>query len=170
MKDRVPTYPGRMKLTDVNTGVVTYVDMELADQPIEDGTPLNKANLLTDATATALGLDPLDDPSPDDAFDQIANEKQDNGVQYTATLPSAGWTLSSGYYTQTVTVSGLLASYATDPIVDVALSGNDAATDDALVEAWAYISLVETGADSVTAYCTQKAPSVNVPIIIIVFP
>lgn len=169
MKDRVPTYPGRVRMTPV-TGQTNVYDMELADQPTEAGTPLNKANLLTDATATALGLDPSDNPSPDDAFDQIAQAKQDNGVQYTATLPSSGWSLVNGYYTQTVTVSGLLASYATDPIVDVALSGNDAATDDALVEAWAYISLVETGTDSVTAYCTQAAPSVNVPIIIIVFP
>ena len=165
MKDRIPTHAGRVLLVPV-TGETNKYDMSLADEPTEAGTPLNKANLLTDATATALGLDPNDNPSVNDAFGAV----QAKGVQYTATLPTSGWTLSSGYYTQTVTVTGLKASYATDPIVDVALTGNDAATDDALIEAWAYISLCDTGTNSITAYCTQAAPAVNVPIIIIVFP
>lgn len=169
MKDRVPTHAGRVQLLPV-TGQPNKYDLTMADEPSVVGTALNKANLLTDATATALGLNPGDDPTPNDAFAQIASAKQDNGVQYNATLLSTGWTSSSGYYVQTVTVSGIAASYDTDPIVDVSLSGTDAATDDALVEAWAYISLVETGANSITAYCTQAAPSVNVPIIIIVFP
>lgn len=34
----------------------------------EAGTSLSKANLLSDATVTALGLDPVDDPTVDDAF------------------------------------------------------------------------------------------------------
>lgn len=54
MKDRVPTYPGRVKLTPV-AGQVNTFDMVRADQPVEEGTPLNKASLLTDATAAKLG-------------------------------------------------------------------------------------------------------------------
>lgn len=165
MKDRVPQYPGRVQLLPV-TGQANKYDMTLADEPTEQGTPLNKANLLTDATATALGLDPNDNPSVNDAFGAV----QAKGVQYTATLPTSGWALSGGYYTQTVTVTGLKASYATDPIVDVALTGTDAATDLALVTAWAEINLCETGTNAITAYCTSTAPAVNVPIIIIVFP
>lgn len=55
MKDRVPTYPGRVKLTPVS-GQTNVYDLERADAPTEAGTPLNKANLLTDETATTIGL------------------------------------------------------------------------------------------------------------------
>jgi hypothetical protein len=40
--DRVPTYPGRVKLTPVSGQANTY-DMQRADEPITVGTPLNKA-------------------------------------------------------------------------------------------------------------------------------
>ena len=40
--DRVPTYPGRVVLTPVSGQQNTY-DLVRADQPIEEGTPLNKA-------------------------------------------------------------------------------------------------------------------------------
>lgn len=53
MKDRVSTYPGRVTLTPVSGQANTY-DLVRADSPTEQGTPLNKANLLTDATAAAL--------------------------------------------------------------------------------------------------------------------
>ena len=40
--DRIPTYPGRVKLTPVSGQTNTY-DLVRADQPIEAGTPINKA-------------------------------------------------------------------------------------------------------------------------------
>ena len=40
--DRVPTYPGRVKMTPVPGQENTY-DMVRADDPIEAGTPINKA-------------------------------------------------------------------------------------------------------------------------------
>lgn len=55
MKDRVPTKPGRVKLTKAD-GSSEYVTMERADEPTQVGTPLNKGTLLSDATAAALGL------------------------------------------------------------------------------------------------------------------
>lgn len=64
MKDRVPTYPGRVKLTDEETGVAKFYTLEMADEPTENGTGLNK-NLFdyafaaigtTAGTATALTL------------------------------------------------------------------------------------------------------------------
>lgn len=55
MKDRIPTYPGRIKLTPVAGTDDTY-DMVRADVPLEEGTPLNKATLLTDGTAALLSL------------------------------------------------------------------------------------------------------------------
>ena len=66
MKDRIPTYPGRVKLTPV-AGQANVYDMVRADEPVEAGTPLNKATLLADQTATKLGLD-LETATPDKAF------------------------------------------------------------------------------------------------------
>ena len=42
VKDRVPTYPGRVKLTKTN-GTSEYVTLERADAPTTEGTPINKA-------------------------------------------------------------------------------------------------------------------------------
>lgn len=65
MQDRVPLYPGRVTLTPVAGQANTY-DMTRADQPTQEGTPLNKATLLKDVTASILGLP--DTAVPDDAF------------------------------------------------------------------------------------------------------
>lgn len=54
MQDREPTYPGRVTLTPVY-GLANTYDMERADQPLQEGTPINKANLLKDATAALFG-------------------------------------------------------------------------------------------------------------------
>lgn len=55
MKDRVSLYPGRVKLVPVSGQENTY-DMVRADEPTQEGTPLNKSSLLTDATAALFGL------------------------------------------------------------------------------------------------------------------
>lgn len=70
MKDRVPTYPGRVKLTPVSGQENTY-DMVRADEPTQDGTPLNKASLLKDSTAELFGLDV--DALPDDVLNILSN-------------------------------------------------------------------------------------------------
>ena len=44
-KDRVPTYPNRRKITHEG-GASEYVKIEYADEPIEEGTPLNRATFL----------------------------------------------------------------------------------------------------------------------------
>ena len=41
VKDRVSTYPGRMKLTRAD-GTYEYVTLERADAPTQEGTPINK--------------------------------------------------------------------------------------------------------------------------------
>ena len=46
MKDRTPKYPGRVKLNPVAGAENTY-DMVRADEPVEEGTPINKKTLLT---------------------------------------------------------------------------------------------------------------------------
>lgn len=63
MKDRIPLYPGRVKLNPV-TGQENTYDMVRADEPTQEGTPLNKASLLKDATAVLYGQGA--DAVPDD--------------------------------------------------------------------------------------------------------
>lgn len=70
MQDRVSLYPGRVKLLPVAGQENTY-DMVRADSPTQEGTPLNKENLLKDATAALLGGD--DSMTPDDAFNTLIN-------------------------------------------------------------------------------------------------
>lgn len=70
MKDRIPTYPGRVRLASVEGQDGVY-DMVRMDEPTEAGTPLNKANLLSDTTAAALELSGSD-PTVNDALAAIA--------------------------------------------------------------------------------------------------
>lgn len=63
MQDRVPLYPGRVKMTPVAGQANTY-DMVRADQPTQQGTPINKASMLKDVTAALFGLGT--DAVPDD--------------------------------------------------------------------------------------------------------
>ncbi len=74
MKDRIPLYPGRVKMTPVS-GQANIYDMERADQPTQEGTPLSKATLLSDATAAALGL-AGDDPTVDEALLKLRRESE----------------------------------------------------------------------------------------------
>lgn len=79
MKDRVPLYPGRVKLTPVSGQENTY-DMVRADEPTQEGTPLNKASLLTDATAALFGLG--SDAVPDDALRLLGRFNYGLGNEY----------------------------------------------------------------------------------------
>lgn len=90
--------------------------------------------------------------------------------QYTGTLLASGWAADShGYQAQTITITGLKASYDVDPQWDVALSGTDPDADAALLEGFALIHNYVTGANSLTAQCIGKAPTVNIPIKVVVF-
>ena len=90
--------------------------------------------------------------------------------QYTGTLLASGWAADShGYQAQTITITGLRASYDVDPEWDVALSGTDPDADAALLEGFALIHNYVTGANSLTAQCIGKAPTINIPIKVVVF-
>ena len=59
VKDRIPTYPGRVKLIPVAGQANTY-DLVRADEPIEAGTPINRAlfqSLLADIDAIRQQVD-----------------------------------------------------------------------------------------------------------------
>lgn len=51
MKDRVPTYPGRVSLTSLGQNLY---NLARADEPTEEGTKLSKVNLLSDDAALAV--------------------------------------------------------------------------------------------------------------------
>lgn len=99
----------------------------------------------------------------------ITADEVPKGAVYTATLTAAGWVTSGAWKTQTVSVTGLKASYNAAPFVDVALSGTDAAADVELSKAWLGISasaIANTAANSLTVKfpATVDTPTVNIPI------
>lgn len=73
MQDRIPLYPGRVKMTPV-AGQANTFDMVRADDPTQAGTPLNKATLLKDATAALYGLGT--GAVPDDVLAVLGKYKQ----------------------------------------------------------------------------------------------
>lgn len=73
MQDRIPLYPGRVKMTPVAGQANTY-DMVRADDPTQAGTPINKATLLKDATAALYGLGT--GAVPDDVLAELGKYKQ----------------------------------------------------------------------------------------------
>jgi hypothetical protein len=155
MKDRVGTEVlsnGARRYANYNSeGVLQgYMYLLLADEPTEVGTALNKANLLSDATATALGLS--GDPTVNDAFAKLVHTTS-------VTIQSSGWSATAPY-TNTVTVSGMTAAmnveYALDPT----------ATTEAVAEAYGYISSMETQAGQVVFKCNADKPTVNIPIVL----
>jgi hypothetical protein len=72
MKDRVAAKPNRYAVYDDNHNFLRYEYHERADEPTQEGTPLNKGTLLSDETAAALGL--TGDPTVDDGLAGIAAE------------------------------------------------------------------------------------------------
>lgn len=93
-----------------------------------------------------------------------------NIKQYTGTLLASGWAADAhGYQAQTIVITGLKASYDVDPQWDVALSGTDPDADAALLEGFALIHNYVTGANSLTAQCIGKAPTINIPVKVVVF-
>lgn len=97
MENRQPTKPNRIKLTDDN-GNTQYYYMERADEPIAEGTPLNKATLFDSVNETRYACE-----LPSEAFELLTKEWQVNVL-------ADNWSAdvnSEGYYTQTIAVEGM---------------------------------------------------------------
>lgn len=91
------------------------------------------------------------------------NEKAETAT-YTGILKSSGWS-SSAPYSQAITVSGILATDI--PFADVDMS--DASTGDdgtTLTDAWGLIGRVTANAGSITAYCYEEKPTVDISLIL----
>lgn len=134
--DRVPTHPGRVKLIPVDGQANTY-DMVRADEPIVEGTPINKL-----------------------LFDSIVSVAE-------ATLTVDGWTMGAdGRYTQTVSVPPVQVN-SKIVIVDCNLNTDDADAREEILEAWTGPSSNEAdqGTGSLTFYAGDLPP-VSIPIFV----
>lgn len=137
MQDRVSLYPGRVKLEPVAGQANTY-DLTRADQPTQEGTPLSKATLLKDVTASILGLP--NTAVPDDAF--------------LALIIGVG---TYGYRVKVQLSDGT-------PVEGATVSGIDALPGSQLVSDKDGIILGKSANETVTIECTspyidQKAPA-----------
>ena len=81
-KDRVPRNPGQVKLTPVEGSVNTYI-LERADNPTEEGTPLDKAtfNSVVHSRLTGRYYQP-----------SYARISVSSATSYTNPIPQSGWT------------------------------------------------------------------------------
>lgn len=136
MENRVPTKPGRIKLTD-DSGNSQYYTMERADEPTVEGTPLNKATLFDSVNENRYGCG-----LPNDALKMLTKEWQ-------VSVPATGWSAAvneEGYYTQTIAVAGMKSVYQPNfmPLYELA-AGVDAVDD-----AFSIIKRMTTADGSVT--------------------
>lgn len=121
MKDRVPLYPGRVTLTPVSGQANTF-DLVRADQPTQEGTPLNKASLLKDATAALFGLGT--DAVPDDAFNLLSRFPSGLGNEYIWAKERLNWeavksdSTKNWVLVQTNNINRTYVRYSDDIILD----------------------------------------------------
>ena len=87
MQDRVPTagQEGRVLITPENGGAAYYAKIQMADNPTQDGTPLNKSTLLQDITCDTIGIDRAS--TPNEAFLALALGIGQYGYVITVLLP-----------------------------------------------------------------------------------
>lgn len=79
MKDRVSVNPGRVLITP-ESGNPYYATMTRADNPTQEGTPLNKNTLLKDETAAKIGLG--EDATVDDALANLVVRANDYNIEF----------------------------------------------------------------------------------------
>ena len=96
----------------------------------------------------------------------VAGEDYAEVAKYNATLTTTYAEDSNGYQAQTVNVSGLLAT--DNPTIDCVLSGTDPDADTAVLEAFSLINRATTGAGTLTVQCIGDAPTVAIPITLMV--
>lgn len=94
MKDRVSTKildngAVRYGVYDETGNLLRYEYIKLEDEPDEEGTLLNKANLLTDETAALLGME-QENPTVNEAFRQISIPQAGAGTLYVYCKDEAG--------------------------------------------------------------------------------
>lgn len=109
MEDRQPSpgQEGRVLITPEDSSEPFYATIAMADNPTKEGTPINKATLLSDTTAQVLGLNPTTG-----TVDQALKRLYDKKLALT-TSP----TKNSILYTQTENTIAQLEQASTDNAV-----------------------------------------------------
>ena len=170
--DRVPTRPNRIKLTSESDGSINYYAWERADEPITDGTPINK-ELFDSIGADITSLQQTTSKNTSDIAtnkaniatntNDIATNKANiatntNDIaklkQFNEVTLGTSWVqdTTNGYYTQTVALSGITS--ADNPIIDVVLS-DTLENMQAQQEDWSKILKVETSTDALIFYASE---------------
>ena len=151
---------------------VVYATVQSLIQAINGKAASTHAHVMADITDLSIDAAPAQNSgnpiSSGGVFTALQNFK--TATQYTGTLLSTCWAEdTNGYMAQTITITGLKASYTVDPQWDVALSGTDPDADTTLLEGFALIHNFKTGANSLTAQCIGDAPEVNIPVKVVAF-
>lgn len=155
MTDRKPTYPNRVKVTRED-GSQETLTWEYADNPITQGTPLSKANLLDDDTAQAI-VPGVEDPTVNQALAAL-NRKAETLRSVTVTLPASGWQGSEAPYTQTVTVEGMTQEWIPGQPGAVPQEGQSLEDKTLVQEALSCISEIQSGQGTLTVVCYGEKP------------
>ena len=120
-------------------------------------------------THQADGSDPITMQTGNYGDNTITSEKIVDGAvskNFTATIPTSGWTMDDGWGTIQISVSGLLASDS--PIVDInmeAISGTENLLYGA--EYWGNVFRAVTYANAIRIYA-YEAPTMDIPIKMVV--
>ena len=135
-----------------------------ADQILlSDGTRLEKngkvvADKFKEPRAIALTGDVVGSVDFDGSKGVSINTTVSASKYYTVILKASDWN-SSAPYTQTVNVEGI--KDADNPIIDINMSDttNNSAN---LLKAWMLVGRVATNNDSITAYCYEEKPEIDI--------
>ena len=153
MQDRIPTpgQEGRVLITPEG-GSPYYAKIEMADNPIQEGTPFNKSNTLKDYTAIALGLTP--DAVVNDAFMALAIGADKYGIEVHVQLPN-------GLHVPNAKITGLLDIYGGELFTDLngdALGVSDTSTGSFNVSS----PYIDIGDKSVDFNLAEKITNISV--------
>ena len=114
MQDRIPRYAGRVILTPVEGQLNTY-DLVRADDPTQQGTPLNTSNLLSgQASATILTLAGVEPTNLSEAFLQLSKvlyplKKNAVGI-LSGSYIGTGYSYAAGHSSGGITIYGSLTA------------------------------------------------------------
>lgn len=155
VKDRVPTQPNRRKIT-YSDGRVEYVTIEYADNPTEQGTPINK--VLFDSIEQDINLHVSNNSNPHN----VTAEQTGAAITetYNVSIPTTGWN-SSAPYSCEIEIVGITEN--DNPIIDIVLSDN-VSDSSKIINEWSNISRIITQLNSIKIYCYDKKPTMDIPI------
>lgn len=138
---------------------INELSKELSELTPEDIGAVNVENIVNNLTTVEEGY-VLDARQ---AYElNLLIQKRATTASYSATFPSSGWSTSAPY-TQTVQVDGILLT--DDPIVDIDMSSITNADDwGLLTETWNFVGRITANEGSVTMYCYEEKPTVDITI------